>query len=308
MRLSIGCFGPQVKELQTRLNYYPPTKLPPLNADGNFGPKTMARVQEYQRNTGLLPDGIVGPLTWGKLNSTANLESPPEYTRPHCGDCDPANQGLALLIEQEFQQFIGLTGGQDTPYVSALSLPVFSKMSPDQEMAARGCFGDSLDYSRIYLSNKTGAQNRPFTVFVPRVDGVIQVMNVGQNPDGDTLLHELTHVWQSQHHSNKGRYLLNAVNGMKQAAVENVKAAVTDPIVTLNHLFPTDHPFSSYAYKLGKSFGEYGADQIAQQVMRNVGGIRAHVRSVAAGAVDADNVTSLATTRIEDRRANDVVR
>jgi peptidoglycan hydrolase-like protein with peptidoglycan-binding domain len=35
--------------------------------DGVFGPKTHARVVEFQRANGLKPDGLVGPNTLGKL-------------------------------------------------------------------------------------------------------------------------------------------------------------------------------------------------------------------------------------------------
>lgn len=59
--------GDDVKFLQERLNARPPALLPLLVVDGNFGPKTLARVQEYQGNNALSVDGIVGPLTWGVL-------------------------------------------------------------------------------------------------------------------------------------------------------------------------------------------------------------------------------------------------
>jgi hypothetical protein len=51
-----------------------------------------------------------------------------------------------------------------------------------------------------------------------------------------------------------------------------------------------------------KAFGDYAAEQIAQQVARGVAAIVTHVKSVAAGAVDPDNVTSLSVARVEDRR------
>jgi peptidoglycan hydrolase-like protein with peptidoglycan-binding domain len=65
--LRYGSRGPDVVELQTRLNLSQPTALAPLVPDGVFGAKTLARVKEFQRNNGLGVDGIVGPQTWGKL-------------------------------------------------------------------------------------------------------------------------------------------------------------------------------------------------------------------------------------------------
>ena len=48
------------------LNY----DLGPSGADGKFGSKTEAAVKAFQRNTGLNPDGVVGPLTWEKLEES----------------------------------------------------------------------------------------------------------------------------------------------------------------------------------------------------------------------------------------------
>lgn len=50
-----------VKELQRLLG------ITGANVDGVFGPMTEARVRDFQRRHGLVPDGIVGPKTWEKL-------------------------------------------------------------------------------------------------------------------------------------------------------------------------------------------------------------------------------------------------
>ena len=60
--LELGMQGPAVKELQLVLNRWYPN-LPPLVADGDFGPATKARVEHYQKAAGLVVDGIVGPAT-----------------------------------------------------------------------------------------------------------------------------------------------------------------------------------------------------------------------------------------------------
>jgi peptidoglycan hydrolase-like protein with peptidoglycan-binding domain len=97
--LSIGSTGPDVTRLQGLLNSRPPSALPRLNVDGIFGPKTLARVKEFQRNHGLQADGIVGPKTWGKLE-----ESPPtptvikSRTGIACGNDNPGNLGQAAAF------------------------------------------------------------------------------------------------------------------------------------------------------------------------------------------------------------------
>jgi peptidoglycan hydrolase-like protein with peptidoglycan-binding domain len=40
-----------------------------LADDGDFGPKTQAAVECFQSLSNLSPDGDVGPLTWGKMQS-----------------------------------------------------------------------------------------------------------------------------------------------------------------------------------------------------------------------------------------------
>ncbi len=65
--LMLGSTGQDVILLQTTLNDRPPTALPLLLVDGSFGAITLQRVQEFQSNNGLFVDGLVGPITWGKL-------------------------------------------------------------------------------------------------------------------------------------------------------------------------------------------------------------------------------------------------
>jgi peptidoglycan hydrolase-like protein with peptidoglycan-binding domain len=43
--------------------------------DGEFGPVTKNAVQQFQRDSGLADDGIIGPLTWGALGG--DRERPP---------------------------------------------------------------------------------------------------------------------------------------------------------------------------------------------------------------------------------------
>ena len=61
--LKNGSKGQDVSNLQTRLQ-----KLGyPIQIDGDFGPKTDNVVRLFQRNKGLIADGIVGPKTWAAI-------------------------------------------------------------------------------------------------------------------------------------------------------------------------------------------------------------------------------------------------
>lgn len=67
-----GAAGGAVLTLQIALNVWLATRrLPPLAADGQFGPATRTAVVFYQREHGLAADGIVGPLTWHSLGPVA---------------------------------------------------------------------------------------------------------------------------------------------------------------------------------------------------------------------------------------------
>ncbi len=64
--LALGSRGPYVRRVQSllaRIGYNPgPT-------DGVFGQQTRQAVIAFQRNNGLTPDGIVGPVTWNYFQS-----------------------------------------------------------------------------------------------------------------------------------------------------------------------------------------------------------------------------------------------
>jgi peptidoglycan hydrolase-like protein with peptidoglycan-binding domain len=64
--ISQGAQGADVRAVQDVLNFQI-RRFEPLVVDGVFGPKTHARVVEFQRVNGLKPDGFVGPNTLGKL-------------------------------------------------------------------------------------------------------------------------------------------------------------------------------------------------------------------------------------------------
>ncbi|MEO8060097.1 MAG: peptidoglycan-binding domain-containing protein [Burkholderiales bacterium] len=67
-----GDQGADVRSVQDVLNFQI-RRLEPLVVDGRFGAKTQARVAEFQRANALAADGIVGPVTIGRLFQTEQL-------------------------------------------------------------------------------------------------------------------------------------------------------------------------------------------------------------------------------------------
>jgi len=75
--LNLGATGQDVILLQTRLNALP-SALPLLNVDGDFGPKTLQRVKEFQTDS--FVHGVVDPDTWAKLLGDGPLQRETFYT------------------------------------------------------------------------------------------------------------------------------------------------------------------------------------------------------------------------------------
>src|SRR5262245_6722081 len=75
--LCVGCHGADVAAVQDALNQIgsnaalpdQQTSLPLLVPDGAYGNKTYIRVKDFQAKNALTQDGIVGPLTLGRLQS-----------------------------------------------------------------------------------------------------------------------------------------------------------------------------------------------------------------------------------------------
>jgi hypothetical protein len=332
--LAINSRGPEVAEAQGKLNIKPPTSLPPLAVDGIFGPKTLARVKEFQKNNQLDSDGIIGPKTWAKLDAAVPIPVKDSVVcangcaHNHVNVMQCQHSFLAAFKKEPVVQALGFQTKSTTSVASflpSLSLPSlpslpsvkYTRLTAAQISTARGVYGSSLDFTRIFITDLTGAGNRPFTVAIPvpttvalllGLSGTIQVMNCGTlTPSNKLLIHELAHVWQSQHHATPTQFMVNSVGSQGLAVAANQAVALVDATVKTNSDFPTFFPTSSYAYSPGKAFGDYGAEQIANQVEHGVAAIVSHVAGVAMNAVDADNTTSLATFRIDDVRKPGVV-
>ena len=71
-----GSKGADVRAVQDVLNFHI-RRLQPLEVDGDFGPKTHARVVEFQKANKLKVDGVVGPERWA--NSSRRSECPSRW-------------------------------------------------------------------------------------------------------------------------------------------------------------------------------------------------------------------------------------
>jgi len=63
-----GSRGKEVEVVQEKLGFPLAGGGIDSGVDGHFGPLTEAAVRQFQRDHGLVPDGIVGPKTWAELD------------------------------------------------------------------------------------------------------------------------------------------------------------------------------------------------------------------------------------------------
>ena len=79
--LSLDMTGLDVSELQRLLTA---AGFPTGGIDGNFGPDTLAAVLHFQARMSLATDGVVGPITWAKLEGVQGLDQlPPVPANPY---------------------------------------------------------------------------------------------------------------------------------------------------------------------------------------------------------------------------------
>lgn len=156
-------------------------------------------------------------------------------------------------------------------------------LSPTQLGIAVATFGASIDYRRVLV------------VMAPPPGGAVGLCYPGpgkfrtlflSNNSRRLLVHELAHVWQSQHHTDSTQYAKNSLASQALAAALG------------------QH---EYAYRPGKPFGGYAAEQIAQMVENGHPGVLHQMRLTLPGAVHAGNVASLLLPRCEEYPSEGVV-
>ncbi|MDX3839526.1 peptidoglycan-binding protein [Streptomyces europaeiscabiei] len=113
--LSQGSQGEAVRKLQHLLNEHVPD-LPSLAVDGDFGPATDARVQEYQRRVEITVDGVVGPQTWGMLSGGEQSEEAAAGTPTlQQGSHGPAVRKLQRLLNDHLPDLQLVVDGRFGP-------------------------------------------------------------------------------------------------------------------------------------------------------------------------------------------------
>ena len=148
---------------------------------------------------------------------------------------------------------------------AGIVLPTAARfLDPTEQSVAMTEYRGSLDFTKILITDGLGYGGTNFTVAMQLSTGWHVAMNMGSlrcwapAPYSTTLVHELAHAWQSQHHGTDPRAFM--VNSVKcQAKATALSKA-------------TGKAYDAYAYVPGKAFGDYGSEQIAQQVQHHFTG------------------------------------
>jgi Putative peptidoglycan binding domain len=144
-----------------------------------------------------------------------------------------------------------------------IKLPTTARfLDPAEQAEAMKMYGGSLDFSKILITDGIGANNRAYTLAVT-LGGVWHVVIMmgsvkcwATKPGSVTLIHELAHAWQSQHHGTD--HIAYIKNSLECQALAKVKTKANSKGQT----------FDEYAYVNNLPFDQYSAEQIAQQVER----------------------------------------
>jgi peptidoglycan hydrolase-like protein with peptidoglycan-binding domain len=237
--------------------------------DGIFGAETKTTVKAFQAKHGLVQDGIVGRDTLGKLDQI--FSSAVDCSCHGCANC---YQHVGPFTPPQLIQaaFSGSSSGPTAKLPTKVRL-----MTSAEERKADTVFGHSLVYSGILISNGLGLNGRAFVSIVPTPITIatgglksLCIVNWGDSPSDGTFFHELTHVWQSQHHiTSSAAFMVNAVLSQEVGAAAGG---------------------SAYAFIPGRFFVRYGAEQIAQQVERGKADIINHIKAVPPLVLDPTNI------------------
>jgi peptidoglycan hydrolase-like protein with peptidoglycan-binding domain len=194
-----------------------------------------------------------------KLNRRVEIDLSGLVRKPPGPAPAPAKMHELIKVVKETIGFLPLQK-------QGIKLPATARfLDPAEQAEAMTIYGGSLDFSKILITDGIGAADasgnpRPYTLAVT-LGGVWYVaLMMGDidcwatKPRSVTLIHELAHAWQSQHHGTD--HIAYIKNSLKCQALATA-ATKADP---------RGRTFNEYAYVNGLPFGEYSAEQIAQQV------------------------------------------
>ncbi|MEO1760790.1 MAG: peptidoglycan-binding protein [Cyanobacteria bacterium J06629_18] len=147
-----------VKYLQTRLSHWGAFK---SNPNGNYDSKTVEAVKRFQKASGLSADGVVGSLTWKKIeNSKPTNRKPKKSTKCSKPVLQRGDKGKCVTELQKRLQNLGYLKGNSTSYFGSSTWEAVKQFQMNNELPPNGIV-DSQTWKAL------GQDNSNYVVLVP---------------------------------------------------------------------------------------------------------------------------------------------
>lgn len=132
----------------------------PVNPTGTFGPTTRDAVSNFQRNNGLIPNGIADSQTLALISQALVNPNNPN-TNPNTNDCSTARGEICLgersqrviIVQQRLQQW-GVFGGNADGFYGPATRDAVAQFQRARQLAPTG-FVDFNTWQALGLSNNT---------------------------------------------------------------------------------------------------------------------------------------------------------
>jgi len=103
--------------------------------------------------------------------------------------------------------------------LDGVSIPAgYRRMNEQEKALASTVFRDTVPFQRVYICDGAGKDGRPFTLsydsdyWIISGNDIVDLADLSAHqPDRETLIHELVHVWQGEHSLWNKSYIFNSL-------------------------------------------------------------------------------------------------
>ncbi len=207
-----GARGASVVTLQKKLTA---AGFSPGAADGDFGKKTLAAVQSFQRAKGLAADGVVGPKTWSALNAaTAPKPTPPASSGGSGPTLRMGDRGEPVKALQNRLNALGYKAGSADGVFGNGTLSAVKAFQKAKGLPADGVVGpktwDKLGI-KVGGTPSTGGGGGGRTV-TGYVNGVPRKITLGSVPNGKEMRSDAAAAFNRMHAAARAQGITLKVN------------------------------------------------------------------------------------------------
>lgn len=214
--LRLGSRGSAVVDLQNRLRA---AGFNPGPSDGIFGNGTLAAVKAFQRSRGLSADGVVGPNTWGKLNTSAPSSGGSTGSGP---TLRRGARGSAVTALQNRLNQLGFNCGAADGDFGAKTDAAVKAFQRSRGLSADGVVGPKT-WAKLGITVSGGVTNpgggSGGTAVTGYVNGVPRTIHVKSIPNGKVLRSDAADAYNRMYNAARAQGIyLTPVSGFRTMA------------------------------------------------------------------------------------------